>query len=374
MDTWPLPALLPDPVGARVAVVSGSYGAGHDRAAAEICRHLEAAGAEVSTCDIAALLPAGLGRYLKRAYYAQMRRCPSTWATTLACAEPGRPLHRLAVQGVGLGAHHVAAATAGHDLVIATHPFAGLALGAGRARGLLRVPAVTYLTDLSVHALWVHPAVDLHVAIHSIAAEQARGWGGRTATVRPIVPEPENGVAATEPDPLAEYEIARPRALLTGGSLGIGDLERAAADVLATGVMTPVVACGANDALRERLHARPDVIALGWRDDLPAIIAASDCVVQNAGGFTSLEALASGTPVVTYRPIPGHGVSNALGLERAGLAPWARDAEELGRALSALLIADRHNRIPHDAPTLLEVLARGIPVVPVGSGTVVEVA
>jgi UDP-N-acetylglucosamine:LPS N-acetylglucosamine transferase len=101
---------------------------------------------------------------------------------------------------------------------------------------------------------------------------------------------------------------------------------------------------------------QPGVVALSWRDDLPAVIAASDCVVQNAGGFTSLEALAAGTPVVTYRPIPGHGVTNALALKEAGLAPWPRDVEALRRVLAGMLTVDRHDRLPHDAPTLVDVL------------------
>ena len=48
---------------------------------------------------------------------------------------------------------------------------AGQALGAARDRRLLDVPVATYLTDASVHPLWVHPAVDLHLAIHDLAAE-----------------------------------------------------------------------------------------------------------------------------------------------------------------------------------------------------------
>ena len=39
-------------------------------------------------------------------------------------------------------------------------------------------PVVTYLTDASVHRLWVHPAVDLHLAIHELTAQQARALGG----------------------------------------------------------------------------------------------------------------------------------------------------------------------------------------------------
>src|SRR5690242_1840584 len=132
MELWAPPPLLPDPAGRRVAIVSGSYGAGHDAAAAEIARHLTEAGAVVTTYDVAELLPLRLGRVLKRAYYAQLRRAPATWGTTLTYVEPGRPLHRLAVGVLGLGDDPVVAAVAGHDLVVATHPFAAQALGAAR--------------------------------------------------------------------------------------------------------------------------------------------------------------------------------------------------------------------------------------------------
>ena len=335
-----------------MAIVSGSYGAGHDAAAAEIGRDLVRAGARVTTYDVAALLPWGLGRLLKRAYYTQLRRAPSTWGTTLTHLESGRPLHRAVVRVLGLAGSRVSAAVAGCDLVIATHPFASQVLGSARSTGKLAAPVVTYLTDASVHSLWVHPGVDVHLAIHDLAAEQARALGGRTVTVQPVVRVAEPGVD----DPLAAYEICGPRALVTGGSLGIGELERTVRDILDTGVMTPVVACGSNHALVQRLAGVPKVVALGWRDDLPEVIAACDCVVQNAGGFTCLEALAVGTPVVTYRPIPGHGVTNADNLERAGLAAWPRSEGDLRRALVEVLHIERRDRIPHDAPTVLEAM------------------
>jgi processive 1,2-diacylglycerol beta-glucosyltransferase len=353
MDSWPVPALLPDVSGARVAIVSGSYGAGHDAVAREISLLLTAAGATVTTYDVARLLPAGLGGFLKRAYYAQLRRAPATWTKTLSYVEPGRPLHRAAVGLIGLGGPHVVQAVAGSDLVVATHPFAAQALGTARRRRILSVPVVTYLTDASVHPLWVHPDVDLHAAIHDVAAEQARGWGGYTRTVQPVV----RAVRRPEVDPLAAYRIGGPRALVTGGSLGIGELEQAARDIVATGVMTPIVACGSNDDLLQRLSRLPGVIALGWRDDLPDVIATSDCLVQNAGGFTSLEALAAGTPVVTYRPIAGHGITNAENLERAGLAAWPHSVADLRQSLTDVLGACRYDRIPHGAPDFVQLVS-----------------
>jgi UDP-N-acetylglucosamine:LPS N-acetylglucosamine transferase len=85
-------------------------------------------------------------------------------------------------------------------------------------------------------------------------------------------------------------------------------------------------------------------------------MATSDCVVQNAGGFSSLEALASGTPVITYRPLPGHGIANSANLEAAGLVPWARHVDELALLLAEARTAPRLNRLPADAPEVLTML------------------
>jgi UDP-N-acetylglucosamine:LPS N-acetylglucosamine transferase len=76
------------------------------------------------------------------------------------------------------------------------------------------------------------------------------------------------------------------------------------------------------------------MIALGWTDDMPALLAACDVVVQNAGGLTSLEALATGVPVLTYRSLDGHGRTNAAALEAAGWIPWVRHRDELPPFLS----------------------------------------
>jgi UDP-N-acetylglucosamine:LPS N-acetylglucosamine transferase len=114
-------------------------------------------------------------------------------------------------------------------------------------------------------------------------------------------------------------------------------VERSAADVIGTGLATPVVACGRNDPLRDRLRRGGLGIALGWVEDMPALLRAVDVVVQNAGGLSSLEALATGLPVVTHRPVPGHGLTNAAALDAAGLAVWVRRPELLAPVLSDVL-------------------------------------
>jgi UDP-N-acetylglucosamine:LPS N-acetylglucosamine transferase len=218
---------------------------------------------------------------------------------------------------------------------------------------------------MSVHPLWVHSGVDLHLAVHELPAAEARRRGAlRTAVVGPLTPpvvaQPMSGALHVD----AARERARlglpdgvPLALVTGGSKGVGDLAATARDIVAGGLATPVVLCGENDILRARLQGSGEVVALGWRDDVPELMSAVDCVVQNAGGFTSLEALAAGVPTLSYRCIPGHGQTNAQALHEAGWVPWAHTPEDLERVLGQMLGRGHHGAHPAwDNRTSLDVV------------------
>ncbi len=320
-----------------MVVVSASIGAGHDGAASQLLRELSAAGFRTSRYDFLELLPAGLGRTLRGLYAQQLRVAPSSWGWLLG--NVGRHPR------LSLGAGRLSARAAGSRLrarigpdvcaVVSTYPLASQALGELRRIGVLRVPVVTYLTDLSVHPLWVAPGVDLHLALHAVAADEARARGaGRVEVVRPAV----------APEFCAPWHLSRralpvrgPVALVVAGSWGVGDVTRTAADIAATGLATPVTVCGHNDRLRRRIHATGTGPALGWVTDMPALVRAADVVVQNAGGLTSLEAMAAGVPVISYRCLPGHGTTNAAALDRAGLAPWVTTPGDLAGALRTAL-------------------------------------
>ncbi|HEV7896413.1 MAG TPA: glycosyltransferase, partial [Planosporangium sp.] len=227
------------------------------------------------------------------------------------------------------------------------------------------VPAVTFLTDMSVHPLWVAPGVDAHLALHPVPAAQARSLGARNT----IVAGPAVGPAFRPPLDDAEHLAARltfglpgytPLALVVAGSWGVGSVDRSARDIADTGLAVPVVVCGRNEPLRRRLSRDERIISLGWVDDMPTLIRACDLVVQNAGGLTSLESLTSGVPVVTYRCLPGHGETNAAALEEAGWANWVRRRRDLRTALAAALAVPAPSVVNHfrAAETILGIAAR----------------
>jgi UDP-N-acetylglucosamine:LPS N-acetylglucosamine transferase len=333
---------------ARVAIISGSVGAGHDGAADELERRLRQRGHSVTRHDFMALLGPRAGRMVRSTYATELSRAPRTWGWFLAAVQRHRLLTAL-IQVVAYrlaAARTLAALNPAPDLVISVYPVASQVLGRLRARGRLAMPVATFLTDMSVHPLWIAPGVDTHLALHEVAAAQARAAGAADvrvagAAVRPrFQPQPDPGERATV---RARHSIPgdRPAVLIVAGSWGVGDILATAADVAATGLATPVVLCAGNTALREALRERALGVPLGWVDDLAPLIRSCDVVIQNAGGLTSLEAMACGAPVLSYRCLPGHGTTNAAALRDAGLAPWPADARALADALRAALDGPR---------------------------------
>lgn len=335
-------------VAARVVIISGSVGAGHDGTANELERRLRGRGCAVTRLDMLQLLGTGFGRLVRACYAAELAHAPRTWEWVLAAlrrypwlaALLNTLVYRLAA------ARTRAALTPSPDLVVSVYPGAAPLLGRLRTSGELAAPVVTFLTDMSVHPLWISPGVDLYLALHEVAAAQARAAGAGSVRVAGAAVAPRfhsRRVAGERAVIRARYGIPgdRPAALISAGSWGTGDILATAADVARTGLATPVVLCGTNDRLRTALRFRGLGVALGWVDDLAPLMRSCDVVIHNAGGLTSLEALACGVPVLSYRCLPGHGRANAGALAQAGLAAWPADPPEFAAELTAVLHAPR---------------------------------
>ena len=337
----PRPVLGPDTDRADlVDLVTGSFGAGHDAAASAIAHQLHQAGVRTRTWDIVDLIPCRLGRILRTGYLRQLQSLPGSWRWVLEQLERRDGAVDVVTRALASSADALLDIAADRpSMIVSTHPLASQILGRLRAQQRLDVPVTTYLTDMSVHRMWIHPSVDRHLAIHAMPAATASALGARgTVIVRPAV-DPSFTVSPRDPITLAltrtglGLPVHRALALVTGGSHGIGQLEQCARDLAATGVVTPVVLCGLNRRLLARIDRGTSMVGLGWVSDMPALLAAVDVVVQNAGGITSLEALATGLPLITYRSIAGHGETNAAVLDAAGLAPWVRESGDLTPSL-----------------------------------------
>ncbi|MEY9941510.1 UDP-N-acetylglucosamine:LPS N-acetylglucosamine transferase [Streptacidiphilus sp. MAP5-52] len=325
----------------RALVITGSVGAGHNGAAAELIRRLEAMGMEADCQDFLDALPRHQRLVLRQGYALTASHLPAVFDWFFRCGERDSVARRLTLRVCTAARSGVAGWVGqGYDVVVTTFPFAAQTLGALKEDGTLTAPTVCYLTDPAPHRLWVHPALDAHLTVtEATAAEGSARYGVVMAAAGPLAPE----AFARTPDP-AECRALRAElgvpddhrmALMVTGSLGLGDVVAGVRAVRAAERTVPVVLCGRNGRLLRQVSAEPGTVALGWRDDVPQLMGAADVLVHNAGGLSLTEALVAGLPAVSYEVIPGHGQANAATLAAAGIAPWPRTPEELAEALAA---------------------------------------
>lgn len=344
----------------QVLVVSARMGAGHDGAAKEICKRLESNGYTTRIVDFLDASPRA-GKILYDTYHFQIERSPWTYSA-LYWAWSKFPilakLTTLAFSFLFEARLREWAEEFEADAIVTTYPFASVVLGRARTkrRKPLQIPAITFLTDFAVHPLWVHEGIDEHVCVSPSAASGVRHLlrSPRISVSGPFV-SPDffqfrDSVQLRDELGIPQDQIA---VLLAAGSWGVGDIESTFKELASNGSVFPVIVCGHNEVLRSRLQGIKGGLVIGWTQRMADLMACTDAVVQNAGGLTALEAFASGTPVVSYRPIPGHGKDNTKRMQLSGVTISARGAGDLVDAIQYAV--DRGDNLTSSALSLFEV-------------------
>jgi processive 1,2-diacylglycerol beta-glucosyltransferase len=318
-------------------------GAGHDGAARELQRRLEARGHDVRVVDYLEMIPFRAGGFVRWTYLFQLKRLAWTYDLTYQAfnSSIGTLLWAPAVRGISFATRRALRRELERsrpDAVVSTYPLASLVLGRMRKKRWLNVPVATYLTDFAVHPLWVHPGIDMNLAVSPISAETATKRGGKTSLASgPLVGDRFHEHARDRDEMRLALGIeAHERAVLVvAGSWGVGDVPSTIAAITSCGDQYhPITVCGKDDKLRASLLERGlGGTVLGWTEEMPALMAAADALVENAGGLSAMEAFASGLPVISYQSIAGHGKDNARYMAVAGVSRYAHDQGELAAAL-----------------------------------------
>ncbi len=358
-------------------MISARMGGGHDGVGKVMRNHLLDLGVECEMKDFLDAAPR-MGKFLERAFKLEVERAPWAYKTEYwlwhrfpLMTHIVRRLFRLLFQRGVAGW----IAEFKPDMIISVHPFPAQLLGQMRKRGnrtLGLTPLATFLTDFSVHPLWVHPSIDLHLCVSKTAEEHARSQCSPKASIRTVGPfvdekffRPVNQVIAREQ---LSLPIDRTIVLIVSGSWGVGDVDSTFRALAKEQDLFPVLLCGQNRQLKQRLASVKGGVAVGWTTDVDLYMAASDIVVQNAGGLSALEAMASGRPVLTYKPIAGHGVENSRAMVAAGVTRLVEEESELATAVrtaladpESLMAAAAQQFQPHPEQAILELLHRARP-------------
>jgi processive 1,2-diacylglycerol beta-glucosyltransferase len=299
---------------------------------------LEEAGRKAGLCisrvEIAGDYHPAAGLAVARGYHGLLRAFPGAWGSLYRSERARRVLRSIRGAYLSLGGTERLRAGVGRtgaDVVVCPQAAVAAVLSEARRRGDLDVPVVSVLTDYGAHPFWADPPADLLIAPTAQAAAELAALGAPPERVRviglPIHPAFASPPARAEARRVLSLAPSAPVVLVSGGSKGLGGVDRTAAALLRESPRATVLAlCGANDALRRALVARreagdrlrvfgpqpPAMIAL--------LLAAADLHAGKPGGLTAAESLASGTPMVLSRPLPGQEEANARHLLSAGAA------------------------------------------------------
>jgi 1,2-diacylglycerol 3-beta-galactosyltransferase len=238
------------------------------------------------------------------------------------------------------------------DLVISVHPLqVNLPLRVLRAAGN-RAPFITVVTDpVTPPVAWFYSDVDLCVVATEPARQVALANGMDRSKVRVIGLPIRQAFAeirgTSRPEARARLGLHTDLSLvlLTGGGAGIGKMlpiAKAIAGQLALdgSAAQMAIIAGNNDALRHRLHAEPwpiPVTVLGFVEDMPGWLAATDLLITKAGPTTLAEAACAGVPVLITGFIPGQETGNVTWVQEHNAGVFAPDIVQASLLVSEWL-------------------------------------
>ena len=199
-------------------------------------------------------------------------------------------------------------------------------------RRAVQVPEVQVITDFFAHALWLRSSIRRYYVGAEEMAVHLRACGVDDGRVRvtgiPIDARfaalPERGEARR----LLDLDPERDTLLFMAGGMEAGTAETLVEQLGAIRwPLQALVVCGRSPELVARLRplaaearALVRIRVLGFSDQVPTMMAASDLMAGKPGGLTSSEALAAGLPMAIVQPYPLQEEANASYLLEAGAA------------------------------------------------------
>jgi processive 1,2-diacylglycerol beta-glucosyltransferase len=230
-------------------------------------------------------------------------------------------------------------------LVISYYPFFTYSIAAYLKESEMNIPFVTQITDTGeVHSAWMSNLFDYYLAL----TEETKFWlqerGVEEERIRVFGFPLREGF-------YQKHDAAKVRKKLGVGkeplifylnsywTLGdVGERVRLLDDEL-EGV-TLYVVCGRNEKLKKDLDSanyKNKVIVVGFIDNVPEIMAASDLVISKAGGASTAEIIKMKKPSIISEVVPGQEEPNARFIESMGFGYIEKKPQDMAKRVKYVL-------------------------------------
>ncbi len=316
-------------------ILSCGTGGGHNAAGYAVQEALERAGHRATMMNPYDLKSTTLSRRIDRTYITLAQRAPVGFGAAYRAGDmvrrlPGRsPVYaancamadRLRVY---LDHHPV-------DVIFMPHLFPAEILTRLRRKGVPLPRLVFIATDYVCIPFTEETECDAYVIPSPAFRAEFAAWGIPEGKLYPLG-IPVKKAFSEKPDRAAlraslGLSTEGRYVLLSGGSMGAGRLETVIDRLLSASrerglPVTPIVICGNNDRLYDRVQARHGdaVRLLHTTDRMADYLHAVDLYMTKPGGLSSTEAAVAGVPLVHLPPIPGCETVNARYFSAMGMS------------------------------------------------------
>jgi 1,2-diacylglycerol 3-beta-galactosyltransferase len=235
------------------------------------------------------------------------------------------------------------------DVLVSVHPLLNHAAVRARADAGLDIPLITVITDLGkVHEGWLLPESDATVVPAKEVYERAISRGVPADRIHmlghPVHPRFED-VGESKPGLRAQLGLPAEKtiALLMAGGEGGGKLLPTTLALARSKLpLHLVVVTGRNKPLQERLKEIAPTFpvpltVLGYVDNVPELMRASDLLVTKAGPGAIAEASVAEVPVVVYDFVPGQERGNLDYVRTNGIGVVALTTADVVRSVRRIV-------------------------------------
>lgn len=210
------------------------------------------------------------------------------------------------------------------DLIICTHGFPSFFINRLKEEGQCEVPALNVYTDFFINDVWGCSHIDYHfVPSEAIKKQLSVQYGIDPNNVFisgiPISRQFEPPRETSEKTAAPPYQI-----LMSGGSVGLGNISEALTDGPGKLGCRVTVLCGANKKLYDDISQLEGDFAVPYpyiysKKEMDRLYAAADAIISKPGGVTVSESVRKQIPIFISGALPGQEQINLGLLSEMGL-------------------------------------------------------
>jgi processive 1,2-diacylglycerol beta-glucosyltransferase len=227
------------------------------------------------------------------------------------------------------------------DLIICTHCLPSYLLNLLKKKKQLSIPVINAYTDFFINTVWGKSHIDLHL-VPSEAMRyflEKRNVSSEKIAVTGIPVHPI--FSHSQKERFEERRKPSFNVLVSGGSLGIGSIEKIFAQSQFSGKINYKLLCGRNQQLFHKIEKlrNPFLQPIPYihsREEMNSLYDGTDIVVSKPGGITPSESLRKGIPIGLLDALPGQEEINEQYLLQEKLAIKLNDRDLEGSLLSFL--------------------------------------